>query len=463
MTTIRDAIKIITQDRTITQAEYEQTLKPLIQDLPLTASEDARELVSLFTNDDFQVDASVTRDLRLQLRNRGYDVPSSLPSGVDRSELTQAIIASNVSETDLVFKDLQERAGLADATVTVGVMDTGLDVGHDALQDKLYVNEGEIAGDGIDNDGNGYVDDINGYDFNANHGVIADRDAADPEMPEGWVDDPDAPPSLLKDTHGHGTHVSGIITKGSDSVKVMGLTTIAGSNFSGKLAAEIFDYAAAQGAKVINMSFRVSNRADVAAMLEGMAKHPDILFVASAGNDGRDINTYVSEAYLKKNTLPNFIVTSSADQDETRASYSNYGQPWATHADVGSQVVSTMPGDKFQAMSGTSMASPNVGAAAAKVRLMDAGLGADEVKELLALTTPVDPNWDLIVNAGGLVDAQAAYTVAGLTGLVRREGLTLEAAAEQLGLDAETFEALRPIAERFAPAAPVEEPAVAAE
>src|SRR5690606_30989098 len=152
--------------------------------------------------------------------------------------------------------------------------------------------------------------------------------AADPEVPEGWIDDPDLPGSLLKDTNGHGTHVSGIITKGSDSVKVMGLTTIAGFNFSEKLAVEAFDYAAAQGAKVINMSFKVSNRADMAGVLEGMGKHPDILFVASAGNDGRDINSYVSEDYLKKNTLPNFIVVSSADQDETRASYSNYGQPW---------------------------------------------------------------------------------------------------------------------------------------
>jgi len=70
------------------------------------------------------------------------------------------------------------------------------------------------------------------------------------------------------------------------------------------------------------------------------------------------------------------------------------------------------------------------------------------------------------VNSGGLIDAQSAYTVAALTGLVRREGVTLEAAAERLGLDAETFESLRAVAEHFAPAVepelPVEEPAQAA-
>src|SRR5690606_31941424 len=103
---------------------------------------------------------------------------------------------------------------------------------------------------------------------------------------------------------------------------------------------EAFDYAASQGVKVINMSFKVANRQDVTDMLEAMAKHPDIMFVASAGNDGRDINSYSAESYLKKHTLPNFLVVSSADPHGPRASYSNYGQPWATHADVGSQVLS---------------------------------------------------------------------------------------------------------------------------
>ncbi len=466
MTTIRDAIRLVTQDNKVTKEEWDNTLKPLADALPLEASEDARELVALFTNDQFELDAGAKTALRTTLRNRGYDVPQTRPAGVDNAAFAEAVINSNVTETDAVFESLQQRAGLADTRVIVGVLDTGLDVQHAALQDKLWVNEGEIPDDGIDNDGNGYVDDRNGFDFNTGKGLKGDSHAVNPEVPEGWVDDPDMPRSLLKDTDGHGTHVSGIITKGTKSVDVMGLTVIAGSNFSGKLAAEAFDYAAANGAKVLNMSFRVNNKQDVADMLEAMAKHPDILFVASAGNDGRDINSYVAESYLKKNTLPNFIVVSSADQDGPRASYSNYGKPWATHADVGSQVLSTTPGNKFTAMSGTSMASPNVGAAAAKARLLDPGLTATQVKDLLAMTTPAEAGWDPLVNSGGLIDAQSAYTVAALTGLVRREGVTLEAAAERLGLDAETFESLRAVAEHFAPAVepelPVEEPAQAA-
>ena len=100
MTTIRDAIRLVTQDNKVTKEEWDNTLKPLADALPLEASEDARELVALFTNDQFELDAGAKTALRTTLRNRGYDVPQTRPAGVDNAAFAEAVINSNVTETD---------------------------------------------------------------------------------------------------------------------------------------------------------------------------------------------------------------------------------------------------------------------------------------------------------------------------------------------------------------------------
>jgi subtilisin family serine protease len=355
-----------------------------------------------------------------------------------------------VTETDANFRKLQLLSGQENATVNVGVMDTGLDTKHGGLDSKLWTNVKEIEGDGIDNDENGFVDDIHGWDFNNKHGVAGDEAASGSAQVEGFRDEPGA--ARLNDTQGHGTHVSGIITQGTDDVDVMGLQVL-GSNFDGKMAAEAIDYAAKNGAKVINMSFRVTDADDVKTMVETMKAHPEVLFVASAGNDGNDINGYNAANYLKKHSLDNFVVVSAADQDGKKASYSNYGKPWATHAGIGSNVLSTTPNGKYEAMSGTSMASPNVAAAAAKVMLMDPELTPAQVKTMLADITPPETQWDPLVNSGGRVDTRAAYTLAALTGVVRREGLTPELAADKLQLSAAERERLLPLVSKYVPPA----------
>lgn len=445
MTAIKDAIRTATLDNVVTKEEWAQ-LKPLANATPVEASEDARELVKLYASDQFQLDSTVKTDLRNLVRARGYDAPTTRPAGMSGDALADKIISSNVSETDSNFRKLQLLAGQENVRVNVGVADTGLDTQHVALDTKLWTNEGEIAGDGIDNDNNGYVDDRHGFNFNDRKGVAEDRGASGSATVEGFRDEPG--PLRLDDTEGHGTHVSGIITQGTDDVDVMGLQLL-GNNFDGKMAAEAFDYAAKNGVKVINMSFKVTDKADVAAMLEAMARHPEILFVASAGNDGRDINSYQADAYFKKHSLENFVVVSAADQDGKKAGYSNFGKPWATHGGIGSNVLSTTPNGKFESMSGTSMASPNVASAAAKAMLMDPALTPAQVKNLLADVTPQEASWDPLVNAAGKVDIRAAYTLAGLTGLVRREGITPEAAADRLQLSGTERERLLPLVARY--------------
>lgn len=445
MTAIKDTIRTITADNVVSKEEW-ATLKPLATATPVEASEDARELVKLFASDAFQVDASVKTELRSLIRARGYDAPTSRPAGMTGEAFADAIISSNVSEQDASFRKLQILAGREDGRVNVGVADTGLDTKHVALDTKLWTNQGEVEGDGLDNDNNGYVDDVHGYNFNTQKGLTEDGTASGSATVDGFRDEPTGP--RLDDSHGHGTHVSGIITQGTDDVDVMGMALL-GSNFNGQMAAEAFDYAAKNGVKVINMSFKVTDKEDVAAMIAAMKAHPEILFVASAGNDGKDINSYSADAYLKKHTLDNFVVVSAADQAGKKASYSNFGQPWATHAGTGSNVLSTTPKGKFESMSGTSMASPNVAAAAAKAMLMDPDLTPAQVKELLADVTPPEAHWDPLVNAGGRVDSRAAYTLAALTGVVRREGISAEAAAEKLQLSAAERERLLPLVAKY--------------
>ncbi|HLL53839.1 MAG TPA: S8 family serine peptidase [Myxococcaceae bacterium] len=455
MSAIRDAIRNATLDNVVTKEEW-ASLKPLASSTPKEASEDARELVNLFANDKFEMPSTAKTELRSMLRERGYDAPTARPTGMSSEVFADAIISSNVTETDSNFRKLQLLSGQENATVNVGVMDTGLDTKHGGLDSKLWTNVKEIEGDGIDNDSNGFVDDIHGWDFNNKKGAVVDAEASGSAKIEGWKDEPGA--ARLNDTQGHGTHVSGIITQGTDAVDVMGLQVL-GNNFDGKMAADAIDYAAKNGAKVINMSFRVTDPDDVKAMVEAMKAHPEVLFVASAGNDGNDINGYNADRYLKKHTLDNFVVVSAADQDGKKASYSNYGKPWATHAGIGSNVLSSTPGGKYEAMSGTSMASPNVAAAAAKAMLLDPGLTPAQVKTLLADVTQAEAQWDPLVNSAGRVDSRAAYTLAAITGVVRREGISAEAAADKLQLSTAERERLLPLVSRYVPA-PVPTPEV---
>ena len=238
------------------------------------------------------------------------------------------------------------------AGVVVAVIDTGIDATHDDLRDNLWVNEGEVPANGVDDDGNGYVDDVHGYDF-----VFRDGD-------------PD-------DRVGHGTHVAGTIAAVADDgygvpglafgSRVMALKLLDVNAGGGAYtAAEAINYAVNEGAQVINASWGSYGYSTALRNAIQYARSRGVVFVAASGNEGN--NNDSSPMYPASYELDNVISVAASDRRDRLASFSNYGQ--RVHlAAPGVDIVSTWIGsDGWTWQDGTSMASPYVAAAAALVR-----------------------------------------------------------------------------------------------
>lgn len=241
----------------------------------------------------------------------------------------------------------------------VAVIDTGVDYTHKDLADNIWVNEGEIPGNGIDDDGNGYVDDVYGVDF-----VDGDSDPMD--------------------EHGHGTHVAGIIamTPGNGGgvgvaygAKIMCVRAgQANGSFASTDIAKAIKYAADNGADVINMSFGGTGRSYLveSALQDAF---PSCVLVAAAGNDGLPTTDYPISP--KEDIYPagyKYVLgVMATDNNHHIASFSNWDYLEGQNCEYemaapGVNIYSTLPGNRYVCWSGTSMAAPNVSAAAAILR-----------------------------------------------------------------------------------------------
>jgi len=235
-------------------------------------------------------------------------------------------------------------------SVLVAVIDTGVNWSHEDLAANIFSNPHEQA-DGVDNDGNGYVDDIRGWDF-----VNSDNNP--------------------NDDNAHGTHCAGIIGAAGNNNK-----GIAGVNWKVKIlpckfldaegsgstldAAEAIRYAADLGVEVMSNSWGggPSTRTLQDAII--YAKDKGILFVAAAGNESNDNDQ--SPSYPANYNVENVISVAATDQNDALASFSNYGL--TVHlAAPGVSILSTTPNNTYQRFSGTSMATPYVAGAAALVK-----------------------------------------------------------------------------------------------
>jgi len=216
----------------------------------------------------------------------------------------------------------------------------------------MWVNPGEVAGDGRDNDGNGYVDDV--------HGINAALNNGNP-----------------MDDHGHGTHVAGTIgATGSDGgfvgvnwdVQIMALKFLtADGGGSTADAIEALNYAAAMRQRGVNLKLTNSwgGGGYEQALRDAIAHQANlgILFVAAAGNDGLNNDAYGS--FPANVDLPNVISVAAADRNDALASFSNYGATSVNLSAPGVDIASTAPGGSYVYMSGTSMATPHVSGVAA--------------------------------------------------------------------------------------------------
>lgn len=312
--------------------------------------------------------------------------------------------AGGINDADIDAPEAWD-AHVGNSKVIVAVIDTGVDMAHEDLANNIWQNPGEIPANGIDDDGNGYIDDVYGYDF-------INRDS-DPY-----------------DDHGHGTHVAGTIAAvGDNALGVVGVSwksrimalKFLGSGGSGTIADAItaVNYAVAKGAKVINASWGGGGYSQGLYDAIAAANNAGVLFVAAAGNSGA--NTDITPAYPASYNLANIISVAATDSNDSRASFSNFG---ATSVDLGApgvNILSTVPKIScalcsptgYSALSGTSMAAPHVTGVVALLQAKFPLMTMSNIKS--RILTSVDSRASLTGNtvAGGRLNAMKTLSPAG--------------------------------------------------
>lgn len=282
--------------------------------------------------------------------------------------------------------------------VVVAVIDTGIDTSHPDLQGTMWVNEDEIPGDGIDNDGNGYIDDINGWNFyNNNNQVYVGKE----------------------DTHG--THAAGTIAAAwsnggtvgiadNNYVKVMSVKALGGEDGKGSPENVIaaIRYAEANGAQICNLSFGSQNYTD-----EFMAAIRDskMLFIVAAGNgDDNSIGYNIDEHPVYPASLPfnNVITVANLMFDGTLDESSNYGPVSVDIAAPGTFILGLTPENSYAFMSGTSMAAPMVTGVAAMLYTARPELSQQDIKNVILASAHKMDNLNGKVLCGGMLDAYGA-------------------------------------------------------
>jgi subtilisin family serine protease len=382
---------------------------------------------------------------------------------------------------------------------TIAVIDSGLDYKHEFIVPNLWTNPNEVY-DRRDNDGNGYQDDVNGWNFAEQNGQVIDysylgtfspdctkyfdvqgkyflKQATEEEI--AWMKAKIADPKFIKEmgkfgNFVHGTHVAGITIKGTQN-RVMGMKLIptevkpfmdrlrgmkSANVDRWELMAKFFDMlgqtqmtqlgeiaalAAFHHADVANGSFGMgfhqaklisdnafkilffrkptAEESDkgagmlVKAMVNQgktfVGRAPNTLFVFAAGNDGMNNDTFgTSPANIKED---NVITVGATYKNEFFAPFSNYGTKMVDVAAPGMLIRSSVPGNEYLAVSGTSQASPYVANVAGQVKAANPALKPVEIRKILMGTVDMKAFLTEKVAAGGIVNPDRARTAAELT------------------------------------------------
>lgn len=326
----------------------------------------------------------------------GIGIPKPGPGDYE-SKVTKAVAGIDI--------DIQPAWELYDKaenkrSVVVAIIDTGIDINHQELKNSIWTNPGEINGDGIDNDGNGFVDDIHGWNFfSGNNKVFTGNEDS------------------------HGTHAAGTIgaARGAfgiagitdnNYVKIMPLKALGGKEGIGTPQAVIqaIRYAEANGASICNLSMGTSSYSEELAQT---IKNSPMLFVVSCGNggiSGLGYDTDVNPVYPASLPYDNVIAVANILFDGSLSKDSNYGAASVDIAAPGSYILSTIPNNGYGFMSGTSMAAPMVTGVAAMLYSYRTDIPLSDVKQILLNSSRKLDTLNGKVLSGGLLDAYGALT-----------------------------------------------------
>lgn len=287
------------------------------------------------------------------------------------------------------------------ASTVVAVIDQGVDISHPDLKSNIWTNPGEIAGNNVDDDGNGYVDDVHGWDF-AND----DASVYDPDPITGNGDE-------------HGTHVAGTIAAtGNNGIGVTGVNWQAkimplkflGPNGGTTLdAVEAINYAVSSGVKISNNSWGGGGYSQSLHDAIARADAAGMLFVAAAGNDGSDNDA--TPSYPASYDNPNIISVAATDNKDALASFSNYGAKSVDLGAPGVDIASTLPNNSYAYYSGTSMATPQVTGVAALLKSNNSSLDNGQIKDQILRSAEATSSLQGKTLTGGRLNAASALGI----------------------------------------------------
>ncbi|MEW6745825.1 MAG: S8 family peptidase [Planctomycetota bacterium] len=279
--------------------------------------------------------------------------------------------------------------------VIVAVIDTGIQWDHPDLAANLWTNADEVPGNGIDDDANGYVDDVHGYD---------------------WVNG-DADPF---DDNSHGTHCAGTVGAHTNNglgvagtcwrVQLMALKFLsAGGSGTIEDAILAVEYSMMNGAHLSSNSYGCyCSYSDMQGLYDAVDAAGDagMLFVAAAGND--NVNNDVWFFYPSSFDLPEVLAVAASDPSDNKAWFSNFGPTTVDIAAPGQDIYSTVPGNSYGYKSGTSMACPHVAGAVALVSSYCPELPLVEVKQILMDSVDLLPSFSGLIVSNGRLNLRRA-------------------------------------------------------
>lgn len=351
------------------------------------SSEDFRKT---FVSQNLEMIKHVDQDVRVQLKNQN-DIISAEGGEMSAESLNWGAQRINAPQ---VWSQGYDGDG-----VVVGVIDGMVDVNHPQLSSNIAVNDSEIPGNNVDDDGNGFVDDYKGIQVN--------KETNNPSL------------------NRHGTHVSGIIVADQSTGPIAGVAQRAkvlpaqfiGNDGGGSIGDAIvaLNYVANRGVKIINMSWGLDSCIEVPSLYSTLAQlsNKGILLVTAAGNgDSRGVGVNMDKlpAYPSAYNFASQINVAASTMSDFLIGFSNYGVRTVHVAAPGVGIYSTTPNNQVETMSGTSMAAPMVSGAAALLWNAEPTANASQIKQAILQSVDKNPSIQLDVSSGGVINVEAALT-----------------------------------------------------